>query len=354
MKQPRTINKRLPTPIHKWNLPGLPANTEVYIKRDDLSGVQLSGNKVRKLEFLLADAVSVGADCVITIGSIQSNHCRSTAVAAKYLNLDCFLILCTSELQVEKDPGLSGNLLIERLVGAHIELASWEEFEKFGSWTLLNSLKERLVKDGRRPYIVPVGGSNSLGTWGYIEAVQEIEQQLQQGEFGEMAFDDIVTACGSSGTIVGLSLGSRLSTLKAKVHAFSVGEDPENYYAFAQGLLDEFQAGLKSRDLFQIQDSKGLGYAINTTEELEFIKEVAEATGVILDPVYSGKAAYGFWKDMEKYPTKWEGRKVLFIHTGGIFGLYDKATKQMSDMVGRWQRLKINYSIPHKDASSYW
>ncbi|CAK9141515.1 unnamed protein product [Ilex paraguariensis] len=122
-----------PTPIHRWNLPNLPKNTQVWLKRDDLSGMQLSGNKVRKLEFLLADAVAQGADCIITIGGIQSNHCRATAVAAKYLNLDCYLILRTSKVLVDKDPGLTGNLLVERLVGAHIDLVSKEEYAAVGS-----------------------------------------------------------------------------------------------------------------------------------------------------------------------------------------------------------------------------
>ncbi|KAL2478855.1 Bifunctional D-cysteine desulfhydrase/1-aminocyclopropane-1-carboxylate deaminase [Forsythia ovata] len=154
-----------PTPIHKWNLPNLPKGTEVYIKRDDLSGMQLSGNKVRKLEFLLADAVAQGADCIITIGGIQSNHCRATAVAAKYLNLDCYVILRTSKVLMDKDPGLTGNLLVERLVGAHIDLVSKEEYSKVGSVALTDILKAKLLNEGRKPYVIPVGGSNSLGTW---------------------------------------------------------------------------------------------------------------------------------------------------------------------------------------------
>ncbi|KAL2896894.1 putative D-cysteine desulfhydrase 1 mitochondrial, partial [Bienertia sinuspersici] len=139
--------------------------------RDDLSGMQLSGNKVRKLEFLMADAVAQGADCIITIGGIQSNHCRATAVAAKYLHLDCFLILRTSKALLDKDPGLTGNLLVERLAGAHVELVSKEEYAKIGSvgsallLALTNVLKERLIREGRKPYVIPVGGSNSLGTW---------------------------------------------------------------------------------------------------------------------------------------------------------------------------------------------
>ncbi|XP_022726213.1 bifunctional D-cysteine desulfhydrase/1-aminocyclopropane-1-carboxylate deaminase, mitochondrial isoform X2 [Durio zibethinus] len=306
----------LPTPIHRWNLPNLPQNTEVWLKRDDLSGMQLSGNKVRKLEFLLAEAVAQGADCIITIGGIQSNHCRATAVAAKYLNLDSYLILRTSKLLVDKDPGLTGNLLVERFVGAHIQLISKEEYAKIGSVALTNVLKEQLLKGGRKPYVIPVGGSNSLGT------------------------------CG--GTVAGLSLGSWLGALNAKVHAFCVCDDPIYFYDFVQGLIDGLQAGVDARDIVSILNAKGLGYAINTSEELKFVKEIAEATGVVLDPVYSGKAAYGMMKDMAENPKKWEGRKVLFIHTGGLFGLFDKVD-QMAPLVGNWHRMDVNESIPRKD-----
>ncbi|KAI3977140.1 hypothetical protein MKX01_029679, partial [Papaver californicum] len=131
--------------------------------RDDFTGMQLSGNKVRKLEFLMADAVAQGADCIITIGGIQSNHCRATAVAGRYLNLDSYLILRTS--QDDKDPGLIGNLLVERFVGANVELVSKEEYYRIGSLTLIELLKERLINEGRKPYVIPLGGSNSLGTW---------------------------------------------------------------------------------------------------------------------------------------------------------------------------------------------
>ncbi|KAM5570294.1 hypothetical protein ABKV19_011119 [Rosa sericea] len=329
----------LPTPIHKWNLPNLPNNTEVWLK--------LSGNKVRKLEFLMADAVQKGADCIITIGGIQSNHCRATAVAAKYLNLDSYLILRTSKVLVDQDPGLTGNLLVERLVGAHIELISKEEYAKIGSAALTNTLKERLIKEGRRPYVIPVGGSDSLGTWGYIQAIREIEQQLHSGA-GKVKFDDIVVACGSGGTIAGLSLGSWLSSLKAKVHAFSVCDDPDYFYDFVQGLLDGLEAGVDSRNIVNIQNAKGLGYAINTAEELTFVKEIAATTGVILDPVYSGKAAYGLLKDMAENPKKWEGRKILFIHTGGLLGLFDKV-EQIAPSLGNYSRMDVCESVPRKD-----
>ncbi|KAL5995444.1 hypothetical protein ACLOJK_025506 [Asimina triloba] len=182
---------------------------------------------------------------------------------------------------------------------------------------------------------------------GYIEAVREIEQQLETGT-SESQFDDIVVACGSGGTIAGLALGSRLSKLKAKVHAFSVCDDPDYFYDYVQGLIDGLQAGLNSRDLVNIQDAKGLGYAMNTAEELKFVKEIAAATGVVLDPVYSGKAASRMLKDMTENPTKWQGRRVLFIHTGGLLGLFDK-TDQMATMMGNWRRMDIQESVPRKD-----
>ncbi|KAL9257958.1 D-cysteine desulfhydrase 1, mitochondrial-like protein [Drosera capensis] len=274
-------------------------------------GMQLNGNKVRKLEFLLADAVAQGADSIITIGGIQSNHCRATAVAAKYLGLDCCLILRTSKVRIQRP------------------------------WALTDLLKEKLLKKGRRPYVIPVGGSNSLGTWGYIEAIREIEKQLlvfsQPGRV-----DDIMVACGIGGTIAGLSLGLWLGSLKAKVLAFSVCDDPEYFYSYVQGLIDRLGAGVSSHDIVTIQNAKGLGYAMNTIKELKFVKEVAQATGVILDPVCSGKAAYALLNDMAEHPQKWDGRKILFIQTGGLLGLYDTSVRNR-------QRMELRESIPRAD-----
>ncbi|KAF7021522.1 hypothetical protein CFC21_034461 [Triticum aestivum] len=339
-----TLNQ-FPTPIHKWNLPNLPRGTEVWIKQDDLAGMELSGNKVRKLEFLMADAVTQDADCVITISGIQSNHCQATAVAAKYVNLDCYLVLVTSKLLVDEDPGLVGNLLVEILLGAHIDLVSERDFVIIGGVALTDLLKKRLLENGRKPYVISGGGSNSLGDWGYIEAVREIEQQIQLS--GDVQFDDIVVACGSGGTVAGLALGSQLSSIKAKVHGFFVCYNPGYFYDNVQGLIDGLQPRLNSHDIVRIEDAKGLGYAMSTPEELKFVKDIAAATGIVLDPVYSGKAAYGMLKDMSKNPTKWEGRKVLFIHTGGLLGLYDKVD-QLSSLAGRWRRMDLEELVHAK------
>lgn len=240
-----------------------------------------------------------------------------------------------------------GNLLVERLVGANVHLISKEEYSSIGSEALTSALKEKLEKEGKKPYVIPVGGSNSLGTWGYIEAAREIEEQLKCRTDG-LKFDDIVVACGSGGTIAGISLGSWLGDLKAKVHAFSVCDDPDYFYDFVQGLLDGLEAGVNARDIVSIHNAKGKGYAMNTSEELKFLKDLASATSVILDPVYSGKAAYGLINEMTKDPKSWEGKKILFIHTGGLLGLYDKVD-QMASLMGNWSRMDVQESVPRKE-----
>lgn len=334
----------LPTPIHRWLIPGVPEGVELYVKRDDLSGMQLSGNKVRKLEFLMADVQQRGFDSVITIGGIQSNHCRATAVAAKYAGLECHLILRNAASLVDQDPGLVGNLLVERLVGAYVHQVTKEEYTKLGSVALGEKLAEQLRAQGLHPCIVPVGGSNGLGTWGYIEAANEIQQQQP----GSGHFTDIVMACGSGGTTAGLALGSRLSGMGARVWAYGVCDDPEYFYSFIQGLLDEAGAsqdvvGASARDLVTMVQAKGAGYAISRDEELQQMQSIAQATGIVLDPVYSGKAINGLLKDMNARPDDWRGRRVLFIHTGGLLGMYDKLPQMQPivESLGRAHRLSL-------------
>ncbi|KAK9846169.1 hypothetical protein WJX84_000841 [Apatococcus fuscideae] len=302
----------LPTPIHSWALPGLPAGVEVCVKRDDLTGMQLSGNKVRKLEFLLAEAKRAGKDSVITLGGIQSNHCRATAVAARYLGLECHLILRNSRQLADQDPGLTGNLLLDRMVGAHIHQVTKEEYTRLGSTPLGQQLEQKLRAEGRNPMVIPVGGSSSLGTWGYIEAMQEITEQA-----GERPFTDIAMACGSGGTAAG-GLGATKE---------AVGTD-------ARGMLEVHQA-------------KGSGYAMSQPEELETAPSGGPADralphppqtsahrmqGIVLDPVYSAKAVHGLIHLIQSRPEAWQGRRILFIHTGGLLGMYDK-TDQLQPLI---------------------
>ncbi|PNW80489.1 hypothetical protein CHLRE_07g319400v5 [Chlamydomonas reinhardtii] len=352
----------LPTPIHEWRLPGLPEGVRVLVKRDDLSGMQLSGNKVRKLEFLLAAAAAGGHDCVVTIGGIQSNHARATAVAARYLGLDCHLILRTSRQDVDSDPGLVGNLLVERLAGAQLHMVTKEEYGAVGSTALLEQLALELQAAGKNPYVIPVGGSSALGTWGYLQAIDEIIHQSR--EMGE-TITDIAMACGSGGTTAGLALGSHLSGLGARVHAYGVCDTPSYFYDYINGLFQglglEVPAGspgggaqtrtqpqqgsaeggaaggqllllqqqqpdeaLAVQSLLRAVQARGAGYAISTEEELATVQAVAAATGVVLDPVYSGKAVHALLREVRADPGAWRGRTVLFVHTGGLLGMYDK------------------------------
>jgi len=313
----------------------LPKGCEVYIKRDDLTGMQLSGNKVRKLEFLLAEAKAKGCDTIITIGGIQSNHCRATAVAARYVGLDTYLILRNSRAEVDKDPGLVGNLLVERLVGANIVQVTKEEYTRIGSVELCRQLEQRLKEEGRKPYVIPVGGSNALGSWGYLNFVQEVSEQMEQMSTN---FTDLVMACGSGGTTAGIGLGCHLAGLQTKIHAYGVCDTPQYFYEYCQELLDHMGGsrdalqGTGAEDLFEAIQAKGSGYAISTKEELACVKEVAERTGIVLDPVYSGKALHRFLLDLASKPAEWENKRVLFLHTGGLLGMYDKSDQLLSIM----------------------
>lgn len=316
----------IPTPLHRWSLPNVPDDVELWIKRDDLTGMQLSGNKVRKLEFLLADALAKGSDCVVTAGGIQSNHCRATAVAARYLGLDCNLILRCAESDLAKeDIGTTGNLMVDRMVGADITKVSQAEYSEQGGDALIARTCQKLAAAGHRPYGIRVGGSDSLGLWGYLNAASELAAQTAAGEAPQ--FDVVVLATGSGGTLGGMALGTaRAPELKdTKVLAYSVCDSPQFFHEECQALLQGLGAGEQTKDLFEVKDAMGLGYAESTDAELEFIRSVARTTGVILDPVYTGKGAYGFAQTVASNPSAWSGKKVLFIHTGGLLGTYAKA-----------------------------
>lgn len=342
---------RLPTPIHKWRPAPLVEDVDLWIKRDDISGMQMSGNKVRKLEFLLAEALAQGHDCVITIGGIQSNHCRATAVAARYLGLECHLVLRTSKEAAERDPGLVGNLLVDRLVGAHLHLVTKEEYGRIGGDGLGAILAEQLRSQGKNPYVIPVGGSNALGSWGYLEFCEELSQQ--SAELG-VKFTDVVVACGSGGTACGLALGLALAPALAgaRLHAYGVCDDPDYFYDYIDGLLGGLGAepalaawakagpgtgpgtGPGARALLTVLQARGAGYAMSREEELQTVQRAAAATGVVLDPVYSGKALHAWLADVAADPLSWQGRRVLFVHTGGLLGMYDKVDQLQPHVAG--------------------
>lgn len=314
---------RFPTPYHSFAIPGLEGlELDCFIKRDDLSSFDLSGNKVRKLEFLLADCLEKGHDSVVTIGGLQSNHARATAVASSQLGLEPHLILRTNA--EPHDIGFEGNLLLDRLVGSHIYTVKPATYATIGSLALTEQLAHKLRESGRNPYVIPVGGSNSLGAFGYIDAVHEM---IEQG----IVFDHIVFACGSGGTATGIALAIRLAGLKESiVHAVGVCDSPEYFYAHIRDACAELGVDYESvgdpTEWLHIHSGNGIGYARSTSEELEFIANLSRSTGVVLDPVYSGKALYYFVHKVvrENRDMFRPGQKVLFVHTGGVLGMYDK------------------------------
>ncbi|TYZ59179.1 hypothetical protein PybrP1_007112 [[Pythium] brassicae (nom. inval.)] len=337
LRDPPTTKLRLghfPTPIFPFSPPGLPAGVTMFIKRDDFSGMETSGNKIRKLEFLLADALAQRADCVVTCGGIQSNHCRATASVSRMLGLDSYLLLRSNK--ADEDPGLVGNLLFDRMVDATLIQMSRQEYGRYGSEAMIKRTCERLEAENRKPYAIPVGGSNGLGSWGYIEAIDELNTQIQEQALG---ITDVAFACGSGGTAAGIGLGSYLYAQntpdasirfdnKTPVHAYIVCDSDEYFYNFIDTrILPEMGTppAISSRAFVQITNAQGTGYARSTQAELEFITNVARATGVLMDPVYSGKALFHLIRELNENPTKFVGKTILFVHTGGQFGLFDKA-----------------------------
>lgn len=329
--------------MHKWSLPGVD-RTEVWIKRDDASGCVESGNKVRKLEFLLAEAKARGCDCVVTVGAIQSNHCRATAAACRRVGLVPYLILRYDDDQAEEQrPSWRGNLLIDRVLGAHVRLISASSYHKRGGGLpFVNDLCDTLRSQGKRPYGITTGGSNALGTFGYIEAYEEILSQSAE------PFDAIFVAIGSGGTAAGLALANAFGPNRnvTDIVAFGVCDTPEWFYDYINKKIFDPLCGknvVEAREIMTVLDASGKGYGKSTDEELEFIIKTAQATGIVLDPSYSAKAAYA----MTRYLQKSSYRRVLFVHTGGMLGLYKKKTldgldrviHQKSELSGSWKEL---------------
>lgn len=307
-----------PTPLQpmkrlskEWGGPSL------WIKRDDLCGVELSGNKCRKLEFLLADAQQQGSKVIITCGGQQSNHCRATAAVCAKLGLECHLVLRS----VVPEPPYDGNLLLDHLFGAKITYLPKIEYIERGQ-EVINDLIADYNKEGKKVYFLPVGGSTPLGAWGYIRAMQELLEQMKQNGI-ERAH--IFSACGSGGTVCGLMLGRALMDAPVRVWAVPVCDDMEYWIKELRKQLAEAIA-FYSLDLDHnniphniLADYIGQGYAVPYPEEMKVIAEVARLEGIVLDPVYTGKAMYGLYDRIQKGVFK-EDETVIFMHTGGVFG----------------------------------
>jgi D-cysteine desulfhydrase len=315
----------LPTPVERMRaVPELSDLPNVYIKRDDLTGSALSGNKVRKLEFALAEAAAADARAVVTCGGIQSNHARATAVAAARLGLRSVLVL-RGAAPDESD----GNVLLDRLAGAEIRFITQDEWP--GVNELMAGIADELGAAGEKAYVIPEGASYPPGVFGYIKAAQEIaEAEKALG----IDFDTIVSAVGSGGTSAGLIYGKRIFGLKARVLGVNVLDTPE-YFAqriagISEAFIEKYEKRYRGASWFkpilpgEVEIAGGYdgpAYAVPTAEGIDLIRTCARRLGLFLDPAYTGKAMLGLAGEATK--GRWrKSDNVLFIHTGGIFSLF--------------------------------
>lgn len=308
-----------PTPLRRPERLAAALGVDLYVKRDDMTAGAEAGNKIRKLEFLLADALAEGADCLITCGGIQSNHARATALLGASLGLRSVLFLRTSDPAAP--PPLEGNVLLDRLVGAEIRLISPETYRDRAA--VMEAAAAEIRAAGGRPYVIPEGGSNGLGALGYVRAMEEIRRQLDLGLAGGKPFDVVVHACGSGGTAAGAALGAAHYEVAGEVRAMAVCDDQETFARITRQIMDEARAlepRLGEPARLVIDDSaKGPAYAVSTPEQRRRMIQAARLSGLILDPVYTGKAFAGLWDLAER--GELAGKRVLFLHTGGLPGL---------------------------------
>jgi D-cysteine desulfhydrase len=307
-----------PTPIERLRaFPQLPQGFEIFVKRDDLTGFCLSGNKIRKLEFIFHDVLEKKADTLVTCGGFQSNHARATAILGARFGLKSVLVLFG-----DNSPKLDGNLFLNKLVDAHIKYVPEVRYDQLDA--IMDEVSSQLKKEGKRPYVVPEGASNELGVWGYINASLEMKKQLDEMK---LKIDKIVTAVGSGGTYAGLFLGAKIFDWPVQIYGINVKDTAqifvERIYELMIATKDKFKldVNFQKGDVNIIDGYVGEGYAKSRKEELDLIKSVAQNTGVILDPVYTGKAMYGLLDQLNK-DTFSEEDKILFLHTGGGFGLF--------------------------------
>jgi D-cysteine desulfhydrase len=292
----------------------------IFIKRDDLLGLSGGGNKTRKLEFLVADALKQGADTLVTCGAVQSNHCRLTLAAAVKEGLKCRLVL-EQRVPGSYDPDASGNNFLFRLLGVE-KVTVVDGGVDLGA--AMQAEADELAAEGRKGYVIPGGGSNPLGTLGYVSCAQEIlGQAFQKG----IQFDHLVCASGSGGTHSGILVGMRAMGSRIPVTGISVRRPVSEQEGLIGGLVTQTRefldhpAGLVEGELKIFDDYVGPGYSIPTEEMAEAVRIFARVEGILLDPVYTGKAAAGLL-DLIRKGYFGKGEKVLFLHTGGAPGLY--------------------------------
>lgn len=318
---PRVFLAHLPTPLERMDrLSKELGGPEIWIKRDDCTGLSTGGNKTRKLEFLMAEALAEGADTIITQGATQSNHARQTAAFSAKLGLACHILLEDRTGSNDANYNTNGNVLLDHLHGATtsrraggVDMAAEMEV-----------LADRLRGDGRKPYVIPGGGSNPTGALGYVNCAFEL---VGQANDRGLVIDHIVTATGSAGTQAGLITG--LKALNAGIPLLGIGvrapkaKQEESVFNLARRTAEKLGCPtvVAREDVVANTDYVGAGYGIPREDTLEAIRMFAGLEGILLDPVYSGKGAAGLI-DLIRKGRFTKGQRVVFLHTGGAAGLF--------------------------------
>jgi D-cysteine desulfhydrase len=312
MKIPKKIIlAHLPTPLEKIRF----RHKEFLMKRDDYTGSDFLGNKIRKLEYLLYEAKKLKSDIIFTCGGDQSNHARATASAASKLGMKTRLFLWGNEKK-----RADGNLFLNKMYGADITYLDKAEFENVDE--IMTGERNKLAKKGKRVYVIPAGGSSTLGIWGYISFMNELKKQIDLKNI-----NGIFSSCGSGGTAAGLLVGAVLSKVKLNVYAVNVLL-PENVIRkkilqLAEGAILDFKlpCTIDESKLEIVDGYSEEGYKNISDQKLKLITEFARSTGILLDPAYTGKAFCAYNDLVFK---KGNGKSIIFLHTGGIYGSFPK------------------------------
>ena len=317
---------QLPTPLRPLDrLSEQLKGPRIWLKCDDMTGSLLSGNKVRKLEFTLADATASGADTIITCGGLQSNHCRATAIAGAQLGFNVHLILRGNESEAQIS---DGNLLLDQLAGANISIyPPGEYFSQLQS--LFEGWDQHYREQGQIPYCIPTGASDAVGIWGYIAASYELTQDFNQLQLNP---ELIVCPTGSGGTQAGLTLGFALQNSPVQVFGMAVCDSSQYFFDKVSKDISDWKTRYRSiaNNYFNIENQLsintidsyiGPGYAQGYSEVFETIELLAKEEGIVLDPVYTGKAFYGMLAEIKAGSFR-NYHDIVFVHTGGIYGLF--------------------------------
>ncbi len=330
--QPRVRLATLPTPLAdavrlRHALGGPSRCPRILLKRDDLTGLGLGGNKARKLEFLVADACRRNATTMVTTGAVQSNHARMTAAAARAAGLGVVLVLTARE----RHPDLQGNYLLDHLFGATIHLIPAGPDPKIAVAPDEEQRVREIVADlerrGERPYVIPVGGSSGVGALGYASGTAELVDQLRDAGITPSR---VYYASGSRGTQAGLELGARLFAVPYRLCGVAVSAGEDEKRARAARIANEAAALIGARvrieagELSTNQAFIGPGYGVATPEAIEAIRLLAETEGVLLDPVYTAKAMAALVADVRSGAIV-PDESIVFLHTGGVPALFAHA-----------------------------